>query len=274
MDRALARQLPLTIADRAPWLAARLEVVTADAAGVTELPGEPPTALVANLPYNVAVPVLLHVLATVAVTPAPGSGDGPDRGRRPDGRGPGQPDLRRAVSQAGLVRHGAAEPGRCPARCSGRLPRVDSGLVELVERHEPGAAEGETAGTAGLLARVPQWLLDGGAGVAVGRDEVFAVIDAAFSQRRRDAAVGAGQLGAARRPPRKTCCGRPTSIRHYGARRWASASSPGSPPRPPRALRRRTLINRSARAHLKLAQAAAPCGKLGLLGEFPTETLS
>ena len=31
--------------------------------GSTRLPGPPPTALVANLPYNVAVPVLLHLLA-------------------------------------------------------------------------------------------------------------------------------------------------------------------------------------------------------------------
>ena len=46
-----------------PTLADRLEVVCADALRVTEVPGPAPTALVANLPYNVAVPVLLHLLA-------------------------------------------------------------------------------------------------------------------------------------------------------------------------------------------------------------------
>ena len=65
VDPALAAQLPLTVAERAPALAAKLEVVTADAVRVTDLPGPPPTALVANLPYNVAVPVVLHLLATV-----------------------------------------------------------------------------------------------------------------------------------------------------------------------------------------------------------------
>ena len=43
-------------------LADRLTVVTADAMRLTELPGPAPTALVANLPYNISVPVLLHLL--------------------------------------------------------------------------------------------------------------------------------------------------------------------------------------------------------------------
>ena len=61
----LAAELPRTVAARAPGLAGRLEVVTDDAARVVSLPGEPPAALVANLPYNVAVPVVLHLLATL-----------------------------------------------------------------------------------------------------------------------------------------------------------------------------------------------------------------
>ena len=65
LDPVLAAELPRTIAARAPGLADRLEVVTADAARVRDLPGEPPTVLVANLPYNAAVPVVLHVLATM-----------------------------------------------------------------------------------------------------------------------------------------------------------------------------------------------------------------
>src|SRR6516164_1753281 len=64
VDPTLAAELPRTVAAVAPGLAPRLEVVTADAARVTSLPGGPPTALVANLPYNVAVPVVLHLLAT------------------------------------------------------------------------------------------------------------------------------------------------------------------------------------------------------------------
>ncbi len=59
IDKRLAAQLPLTVAELAPG--ARLTVVTADAMSVTELPGHP-TALVANLPYNISVPVLLHFL--------------------------------------------------------------------------------------------------------------------------------------------------------------------------------------------------------------------
>ena len=59
IDKRLAEQLPLTVHELQPD--ARLTVVTADALRVTELPTEP-TALVANLPYNVSVPVLLHLL--------------------------------------------------------------------------------------------------------------------------------------------------------------------------------------------------------------------
>ena len=63
MDLVLAAALPATVAARAPGLAGRLEVVTADAARMRELPGDAPTVLVANLPYNATVPVLLNVLA-------------------------------------------------------------------------------------------------------------------------------------------------------------------------------------------------------------------
>ena len=55
----LAAQLPATIADHAPDQADVFDLVVADAMKVTALPGPPPTALVANLPYNVSVPVLL-----------------------------------------------------------------------------------------------------------------------------------------------------------------------------------------------------------------------
>ena len=64
IDRALAVQLPDTAAERAPELADRLSVVGANALRVTAAQLRPePTALVANLPYNVAVPVVLYLLA-------------------------------------------------------------------------------------------------------------------------------------------------------------------------------------------------------------------
>ena len=75
IDPRLAGLLPRTVAGHAPHRSAALQVITADALHVTGdrlVLGNPelaapsdPTALVANLPYNVAVPVLLHLLAEV-----------------------------------------------------------------------------------------------------------------------------------------------------------------------------------------------------------------
>src|SRR3954452_15998589 len=62
VDDRLAALLPETIAAYAPGQADRFEVVLADAMRVDTVPGPAPTALVANLPYNVSVPVLLHLL--------------------------------------------------------------------------------------------------------------------------------------------------------------------------------------------------------------------
>lgn len=59
IDRRLASQLPITFAELAPD--ASLTVIAEDAMKVLELPGSP-SRLVANLPYNVSVPVLLHFL--------------------------------------------------------------------------------------------------------------------------------------------------------------------------------------------------------------------
>lgn len=59
IDRRLATQLPLTVETLLPG--APLTVVQADAMTITELP-EMPGRLVANLPYNISVPVLLHLL--------------------------------------------------------------------------------------------------------------------------------------------------------------------------------------------------------------------
>lgn len=64
IDSRLAAQLPDTVAERAPEYAQRLRVVEKDALRVTDSDVTEPTALVANLPYNVAVPVLLYLLET------------------------------------------------------------------------------------------------------------------------------------------------------------------------------------------------------------------
>jgi 16S rRNA (adenine1518-N6/adenine1519-N6)-dimethyltransferase len=162
VDRALAAELPLTVATRAPHLAERLSVVTADAARVTDLPGDPPTVLVANLPYNVSVPVVLHLLATV---PSLRGGvvmvqaEVADRMCAPPGsRTYGVPSAKlawfAAARRAGSVGRAVFWP----------VPRVDSGLVELTRLTADDAAV--VRGTAG-------------------RAETFAVVDAAFSQRRK-----------------------------------------------------------------------------------------
>jgi len=162
VDATLAAELPSTIAARAPQLAGRLSVVTADAARVGQLPGEPPTVLVANLPYNASVPVVLHLLTTV-------------------------PSLARGVVmvQAEVADRMCAPPGSrtygvpsakiawfATARRSGSVgravfwpvPRVDSGLVSFTRR---------TAADAAAVRGHAR------------REDTFAVIDAAFAQRRK-----------------------------------------------------------------------------------------
>ena len=177
IDPQLAAELPATIAARAPELADRLQVVTADAARVTELPGDPPTALVANLPYNVAVPVVLHLLATF---PSLHRGlvmvqaEVADRMSAPPGsRTYGIPSAKLAwfaqVRRAGSVPRSVFWP----------VPRVDSGLVAFTVHERPG---GDAAAAAGDVSRA----------------EVFAVIDAAFAQRRKTLrAALAGWAGSA-----------------------------------------------------------------------------
>ncbi|HEY5984801.1 MAG TPA: 16S rRNA (adenine(1518)-N(6)/adenine(1519)-N(6))-dimethyltransferase RsmA [Streptosporangiaceae bacterium] len=157
VDPALAAELPRTVAARAPRLAGRLEVVTGDAARITELPGDPPSALVANLPYNVAVPVVLHLLASV---PSLARGlvmvqaEVADRMTAPPGsRVYGVPSVKLAWFAS------ARRAGPVPRTVFWPAPNVDSGLVAFA-RHPP-PAEGAT------------------------RAEVFAVIDAAFAQRRK-----------------------------------------------------------------------------------------
>jgi ribosomal RNA small subunit methyltransferase A len=65
VDPALARALPGTVAGRAPNYVDRLTVHAQDALALVGPLTPAPSALVANLPYNVAVPVLLHLLAVL-----------------------------------------------------------------------------------------------------------------------------------------------------------------------------------------------------------------
>ncbi|MGO9080005.1 MAG: 16S rRNA (adenine(1518)-N(6)/adenine(1519)-N(6))-dimethyltransferase RsmA [Streptosporangiaceae bacterium] len=180
VDPVLAAELPRTVAARAPGLAGRLDVVTADALRLGSLPGEPPTALVANLPYNVAVPVVLHLLA---VLPSLGRGlvmvqsEVAERMSAPPGsRVYGVPSVKMAWYA------GTRLAGKVPRSVFWPVPRVDSGLVAFTRRDPPGGPAG---------------------GGSVRREDVFAVVDAAFAQRRKTLraalAQWAGSAAAAER---------------------------------------------------------------------------
>ncbi len=66
IDPRLARELPHTVQQFAPDHANRLTVIEGDALKITpeQLQGVQPTSIVANLPYNIAVPVIIHLLET------------------------------------------------------------------------------------------------------------------------------------------------------------------------------------------------------------------
>ncbi len=157
VDPALAAALPETLATYAPDHADRCEVLTADALRIDAIPGPPPTTLVANLPYNVSVPVLLHLLALL---PSLEHGlvmvqsEVADRLAAPPGsKVYGVPSVKAAwyadVRRAGTVGRTVFWPA----------PNVDSGLVAWTRRDPPA-----TTAT---------------------REQVFAVVDAAFAQRRK-----------------------------------------------------------------------------------------
>ncbi|MGI8721358.1 MAG: 16S rRNA (adenine(1518)-N(6)/adenine(1519)-N(6))-dimethyltransferase RsmA [Geodermatophilaceae bacterium] len=155
VDARLARALPETIGARAPEASDRLRVLAVDALHLTALP-EAPTALVANLPYNISVPVLLTLLerfpslerglvlvqteVAERLAAAPGS------------PAYGVPSVKAAwyaeVHRAGPISRQVFWP----------VPRVDSGLVSFRRRASPTSAP---------------------------REQVFAVIDAAFATRRK-----------------------------------------------------------------------------------------
>jgi 16S rRNA (adenine1518-N6/adenine1519-N6)-dimethyltransferase len=155
IDVRLATQLPITVAkhsDRAD----KLTVINQDALTLKELPVAP-TVLIANLPYNVSVPVFLHLLE---IFPSLRSGvvmvqaEVADRlAAKPNSKEYGIPSVKAAwwadVTGAGSVSRNIFWP----------QPNVDSKLVGFIRRATPGDEEL--------------------------RKKVFAIIDLAFAQRRK-----------------------------------------------------------------------------------------
>jgi 16S rRNA (adenine1518-N6/adenine1519-N6)-dimethyltransferase len=161
IDPVLAAELPRTVAARAPDLAGRLSVIGADALRVTgpELSAVcgPPTALVANLPYNVAVPVVLHLLAAL---PSLRRGLVMVQAEVADRMCAGPGSRVYGTPSAKLAWYAAARPaGPVPRSVFWPVPNVDSRLVAFTRRDPPDTA--------------------------ASREDVFAVIDAAFQQRRK-----------------------------------------------------------------------------------------
>ncbi|GAB3699540.1 16S rRNA (adenine(1518)-N(6)/adenine(1519)-N(6)) -dimethyltransferase RsmA [Mariniluteicoccus flavus] len=157
IEDRLAERLPHTVATRMPEAADKLTVIHRDALLVDELPEPAPTTVVANLPYNVSVPVLLHLLARFPTL---------QRGlvmvqlevadrlvAKPGSKVYGVPSVKMEWYAA------ARRVGTVPPSVFWPVPNVDSGLVEIVRRDPP-----PTTAT---------------------REQVFAVIDAAFGQRRK-----------------------------------------------------------------------------------------
>jgi 16S rRNA (adenine1518-N6/adenine1519-N6)-dimethyltransferase len=159
IDPVLAERLPVTVADRAPALAGHLHVLPMDALRLraADLDGLPaPTALVANLPYNVAVPVVLHLLSelpSLATGLVMVQAEVADRLAAPPGnRSYGVPSVKAAWYAK------ARRAGSVPRAVFWPVPGVDSALVAFTRRPAPST---------------------------VSRDVVFSLVDAAFAQRRK-----------------------------------------------------------------------------------------
>ena len=157
IDPRLAGRLPATVSKFAPEFAGRLTVVNTDALQVTRDDFvEAPTALVANLPYNVSVPVLLHVLAelpSIRRVLVMVQKEVADRlAAQPGSKIYGVPSVKAAfygdVSRAGTIGKNVFWPA----------PNIESGLVRI-----------------DVAPDAPRDL----------RETVFSLVDAAFAQRRK-----------------------------------------------------------------------------------------
>jgi 16S rRNA (adenine1518-N6/adenine1519-N6)-dimethyltransferase len=155
IDPRLAQQLPITVAQHFEH-PENLTVINKDALAVNDLPVEP-TVLVANLPYNVSVPVLLHLLEkfpTLRTGVVMVQAEVADRlAAKPGGKEYGIPSVKAAwwadVKNVGTVSRSIFWPA----------PNVDSKLVGFTRRQTAGSEES--------------------------RAKVFTIIDAAFAQRRK-----------------------------------------------------------------------------------------
>jgi 16S rRNA (adenine1518-N6/adenine1519-N6)-dimethyltransferase len=165
IDPVLATALPATIAQHAPTLKDNLTVINADAMRINELPVNP-THLVANLPYNVSVPVVLHFLETfpslqeILVMVQAEVADRMAAG--PGSKIYGVPSVKMAwygdVTKAGSVGRNVFWPA----------PNVDSGLVRLVRKDQEFD---------------PKF-----------RELTFSIVDAAFGQRRKTLRTALGSV--------------------------------------------------------------------------------
>ena len=155
IDPRLAQQLPITVAQHFAH-PENLTVINKDALAVNELPVAP-TVLVANLPYNVSVPVLLHLLEkfpTLRTGVVMVQAEVADRlAAKPGGKEYGIPSVKAAwwadVKNVGTVSRSIFWPA----------PNVDSKLVGFTRRETAGSEES--------------------------REKVFTIIDTAFAQRRK-----------------------------------------------------------------------------------------
>jgi len=161
IDPVLARQLPQTVAEHSHSEIGRLTVLHRDILTFTQTDmEEQPTALVANLPYNVAVPALLHLMAefpSIRTVLVMVQAEVAERlAAEPGGKDYGVPSAK--VRFYGNVRrYGMVSP-----TVFWPIPRVYSGLVRI-DRYESSP-----------------WPIDGAF-----RDKVFSLIDIAFAQRRK-----------------------------------------------------------------------------------------
>ena len=160
IDDRLAAELPHTVAWRAAPYASRLTIVGRDALKITADDLQEPTALVANLPYNVSVPVLLHLLATfpsIRRVLVMVQAEVADRlAATPGSKIYGVPSVKAAfygdVKRAGAIGKNVFWPA----------PKIESGLVRI-DRYVS-----------------PPWPV-----TEESRARVWPLIDAAFAQRRK-----------------------------------------------------------------------------------------
>jgi 16S rRNA (adenine1518-N6/adenine1519-N6)-dimethyltransferase len=169
IDERLASQLSKTVARHAPQFIHRLTVIRANALDAVQL-SESPTALVANLPYNVSVPVLLHLLRTIPTLERALVMVQREVGERlaahPGSKTYGVPSVKAQwFGEVRLV-------GTVPRSVFWPEPNVDSVLVRIDRRPEPESI--------------------------VGRERVFAVVDQAFGQRRKMLRSALGEWGRER----------------------------------------------------------------------------